>query len=282
MEVDQILSDSLGYAKSNWGKLATLGLPILVIWIIFALGFVGTIFLGDYGGIVFLLTILLIFVLAILMGIFIYGYLFRVVKATLAGINEMPDFDDFLKLMVDGIKVFAVALIYGIFSFIVIMIISVIGFVISMLTSLVSMMPLMISSASTSYSDPASIIGILGMMVGYFIFFAIYLLIYLAILGVVVFVEGLIMPIGIANMALKGSFIEAFNFSDIRRRIDKIRWGKLLLWFVAIYFILIIGSYVASITFFLFVGFVLVPLLIIPYLAVFYARSLALLFEEGE
>ena len=44
----------------------------------------------------------------------LYGYIFRIIKATLAGIDELPDFDEIGEMFVDGIKVFVVAIIYAI------------------------------------------------------------------------------------------------------------------------------------------------------------------------
>ena len=62
MDIGEIISDSIKYPSSNWGKVLILGVIMIASILIVP---------------VFLLI----------------GYLFRIIKASLAGLDELPDFD---------------------------------------------------------------------------------------------------------------------------------------------------------------------------------------------
>lgn len=80
MDIGDLISDSLKYPSSNVTKVVVLG-------------------------ILFLINILVIPLFLTL------GYLFRVVKASIIGINELPEFDAWGELLEDGVKLFLVYLI---------------------------------------------------------------------------------------------------------------------------------------------------------------------------
>jgi hypothetical protein len=42
------------------------------------------------------------------------GYVFRIIKATLAGIDELPEFDEIGAMFIDGLKIFVVGIVYSI------------------------------------------------------------------------------------------------------------------------------------------------------------------------
>ena len=94
MDIGNVILDSLRYPTSNWSKVVILGV----------------LFLSSF------------FIIPLFLAL---GYLFRVVKSSLAGAEELPDFESWGEMMVDGLRLFLVYLIYtlpaliiGIFSFI--------------------------------------------------------------------------------------------------------------------------------------------------------------------
>jgi hypothetical protein len=96
---------------------------------------------------------------------------------------------------------------------------------------------------------------------------------------------GLIESIAIANMALyEGELGAAFKFSEVMDRISAIGWGKYIIWYIVMILIGIIAYLVAAgISILTFgIGIILVILVIAPYISVFGARSLALLFASSE
>jgi hypothetical protein len=80
MNINGNISDSLQYPIKNWIKTIILGI-ILIIPIV---NFIGL------------------------------GYYLRIIKSTLAGLDELPDFQNIGVLFIDGIKILIVSIIYAI------------------------------------------------------------------------------------------------------------------------------------------------------------------------
>lgn len=219
MDIGEIVSDAIKYPSQKWGKIIILGI-ILIIPIV---NFIGI------------------------------GYLFRVLKATFAGIDDVPEFDEAGELFIDGLKILVVGIVYAI--------------------------PVIIIGAIISF-----IMGIsAGSTVSSFDMFAILAgsLVYV----IIAIIIGLIESIAIANMALyEGELGAAFKFSEVMDRISAIGWGKYIMWYIVMILLVIIAYLVAAgISILTFgIGIILVILVIAPYISVFGARSLALLFASSE
>lgn len=219
MDIGEIVSDAIKYPSQKWGKIIILGI-ILIIPIV---NFIGL------------------------------GYLFRVLKATFAGIDEVPEFDEAGELFVDGLKILVVGFVYAIP-------VTIIGAIISIIFG--------ISAGST-----ASSFDMFAILAGSLVY---------VIIAIII---GLIESIAIANMALyEGELGAAFKFSEVMDRISAIGWGKYIIWYIVMILLAIIAYLVAAgisiITFG--IGIILVILVIAPYISVFAARSLALLFASSE
>jgi hypothetical protein len=80
MKINENISDSLKYPIKNWVKMIILGI-ILIIPIV---NFIGL------------------------------GYYLRIIKSNLAGLNELPHFERFGELFIDGIKFLIITIIYAI------------------------------------------------------------------------------------------------------------------------------------------------------------------------
>jgi hypothetical protein len=280
MELDQIFTDSFGYAKSSWTKVAMLGAIILITFILVALGAIVAGWIGNLiVGIVIGIVLVLICIAAALLY---YGYVYRVIKATLAGIDELPNFDDFVGMIVDGLKVLVVSIIYGIIAGIILAIIWGIVLGIMFVTGLIAGGAASAATGLSSISDPTAIIGVMaGMFAVYGIIFILYFIAMLATI-IVAYLFLILVPMGIANMAQQGSLGAAFSFSDIKERLNKIRWVKALLWVVGLNFIVSIIFLISYVLCFILIGLILVPLLIVPFVSIFTFRSTALLYLEGE
>jgi Protein of unknown function (DUF4013) len=221
MDISDIISDSIKYPSSNWGKVLILGIIMIA-------------------------SILIV-------PIFLfYGYIFRIIKATLAGIDELPDFDEIGEMFVDGIKVFVVAIIYAIP-------VVIISIIIGAITG---------SSTSTAVSLNPTMVW--ALMLGYIVYI------------IVAIIIGLIEVIAIANMAYyEGDLGAAFRFSEILDHIARIGWGKYIATYIVIAIIAFIGFLIGLLTFLIIIGIILLPLIIAPYIAMFGSRAIALLFIEA-
>lgn len=221
MDIGDIISDSIKYPSTSWGKVVILGIILIASVLIVP---------------IFLL----------------YGYMLRIIKATLAGVDELPEFDEIGEMFVDGLKVFVVAIVYAIPVWII-------AAIIGALTG---------NAASTATSlDPSMI---------WALFFGNIILVIVAV------IVGLIEVMAIANMAYNNSELgAAFRFSEILDYIAKIGWGKYIVTYILIAIVSFIGFLIGMLTIFILIGIILLPLVIAPYLVMFGSRAIALLFADA-
>jgi len=222
MDIGDIISDSIKYPSTSWGKVLILGIIMIA-------------------------SILIVPIFLV------YGYMFRIIKATLAGLDELPEFDEIGEMFVDGLKVFVVAIVYAIPVYIIA---AILGLIIGG------------STTNTSISmDPT-------MMWAFFFGYLVYIIIAVII--------GLIEVIAIANMAYyNGDLGAAFRFSEILDYIARIGWGKYIATYIVIAIVAFIGFFIGILTFFILIGIILLPLIIAPYIAMFGSRAIALLFIDA-
>lgn len=227
MEIGEIVSDSVKYPTSDWTKIIILA----VILLIPIVNFIGM------------------------------GYVLRIIKGTLAGLDDLPDFDEIGELFIDGLKILVVGIVYAIPIWIIA---AIIGFILSMLFGATT-------SATTYYSaDATAMIG--GMIASY------------AVIIIVALIVGLIEIIGIANMAYyDGDLGAAFRFSDILNYIATIGWGKYIITYVIIALIgmviMLVAGFVGLLIFF--VGIFITFPLAMSFLYMFGTRAIALLFADA-
>jgi len=228
MNIGENISDSLRYPFTDWVKMLILGI-ILMIPIV---NFIGL------------------------------GYYLRVISATFAGLNELPEFDEVGDLFINGLKMFVVAIIYMI-------------------------IPLILYFLAWIFAVPSATFTT-GTAVWYVPFYAFsavsWILFALALILGLLF--GLMYYIGIANMALyEGELGAALRFSEILDRINAIGWGTFIIWYIVF---IVVSAVVATvigiigiILLFILIG-ILVFIIGYGYLSMFQARSVALLFASSE
>jgi hypothetical protein len=222
MDIGDIISDSIKYPSSNWGKVLILGVIMIA-------------------------SILIVPIFLV------YGYVFRIIKATLAGLDELPEFDEIGEMFVDGLKIFVVAIVYAIPVWIIAWIFgAIMGGTMT---------------ATTTTLDPTMI---WALFLGNIIF---------VIVAVII---GLIEVMAIANMAYyDGDLGAAFRFSEILDYISRIGWGKYIATYIVIAIVAFIGFLIGMLTMFILIGIILLPLVIAPYITMFGSRAIALLFIDA-
>jgi len=228
MDIGDIVSDAIRYPTSDWKKVIILGILFIISFLIIP---------------VFL----------------VMGYFFRVLKASIAGSDELPEFDEWGEMFVDGLKVFVVQLVYFIIPAIII--------IAGTWASIASMMAIQGASGMVA---PTAAFGLMG---GAFI---VGLLLMLVI--------GLIATIAIANMAYYDSEIgAAFRFSEILDKIAKIGWVDYIIWYIVMIIIVVVFGFIAGILNVIpILGFIISLLVVYPFMYMFFARSLAWIYLSGE
>ena len=222
MDIGDIIGDAVRYPSQDWKKVLYLGVFTLLSVIIVGL-------------------------------LFVPGYLLRVVKATLAGSDELPEFGDWGEMVVDSLKVIIVSIIY----FIIPAAIAIIG--------LWASIGSMVAMQNMGALSPTAYIGLLSGTV-----------IIAAIVGLII---SLIYYMAIANMALYDSEIgAAFRFSEILDLISTIGWADYIIWYVVMIIVGIVVGIIASILGIIpIIGWLILIIVLYPYAYMLYARSLGLL-----
>ncbi|MBC7318731.1 DUF4013 domain-containing protein [Candidatus Bipolaricaulota bacterium] len=230
MDIGEIISDSVKYPISDWKKLLTLG-------------------------ILFLLSFLLIPVFLAI------GYAFRALKATIAGFDELPEFDEWGEMFIDGVKVFVVTIAYMIIPLIIIFAGIFTGPYVYGPT--LTDVPLLLQAGGS--------IKIVGFIVA--------------------IIFGLLLTIAIAHMAFNdGQLGAAFRINEILDVIADIGWADYIIWYIVVIIVFwIIGSIASSVIGLIShsigfraslvgsaVGYILLSLFVYPYLSLFYFRALGL------
>ena len=251
MNIGEIIGDAVRYPLSDPKKL-------LIFGIIFVISYLYSNFLTP-GAINTPLLVVLI-LLAIVAFVFTFGYEIRIIRATLAGLVELPEFDDPKDMFVDGLRVIIVGMVYSIPFFIF-------GFVFALIITL---------GALTNSSPTTGSVVVMGILI-----------IVALLIGLLIFP---LILMSLTNMVYNNSKIEAaFKFGEIFNKISNIGWGNFLVWYIVtgiIYLILLVIGLIIVGFFNLIhlkaVGGIIYPLIIVSYMSIFVYRSAALFFISGE
>jgi hypothetical protein len=223
MDAGQITSDSLQYPLTNFNKILILG-------------------------------ILTILSLLIIPGFLVLGYLFKIIKSSMEGSSELPDFNEWINMFVDGLKVFVVLFIYSIVP-IILFLLGIWAVLLPMLT-VPGEGSLLTTNISISLVSGIALIGI--------------------VLQVLI---SFINPIALTNMVYHNELKAAFRLKEIYWKIKEIGGVDYLIWYIIMLIIMVVIYYISFILIFpFFIGLIIVPLIILPFFTMFYARSIALVY----
>ena len=250
MKIGTILEDSLKYPLSNLKNLLILGF-ILVIANLY------TNFLSVNN-----ITLIAVFgIFGFIFALISYGYEMKIMKSTLEGYNELPEFNQWFSIFKDGLKLFLVVFIY--------------------------LIPVILIIFATTFSlglgfgiKGSSILNNTNMIISLGIIVLISLL-YIAIILPIV-------SMALASIANNDSKLdEAFKFKKIFKTISDLGWGNLVVWYIAVGIIYLVLMFVGSIILVIFnllhlklVGSVLYPFYV-SYMSIFFFRSVALFYKSG-
>ena len=252
MNLGEIVKDAVRYPLSDWKKILILGI------IIFFSG------ISNMPSIIFrnVGLIVLLFIITLVIGCFSRGYQFRIIKSSLSGFNELPDFNSWIAMFIDGIKVSIVMFVYFL------PVILIIVFTMLLFGSTI------LKSISNPFSvDVNTLINVaIIIWASIIIFFIIYPIQYLAV----------------AHMVNnQGKLSTAFRFREILTKIGSIGWINLIIGYIVIGIIFLIiyvlGLFVTHIIgrlTFPSIGTILLSLIVGSYLSMYINRSVALFYNS--
>lgn len=213
-----------------------------------AIQYTGTIFqrLGE---------LILLFIVSIIpiVDFIAIGYYVRVVRDSSAS-REVPKLERYGDLFVEGLKVFAVAIIWA-------LIIAVISVVIAT--------PFVAVALIDMFANPAGVLNA-GWILAFGAFFAIF--------AVIAFLLGIFAFMGIIHMVKQNQFGKAFAFGEIFGMIGKIGWLRYMAYFVVLF---IVSAILSAITGALGpIGWIVGALLSVLVGLVF-ARTIGLMYDQA-
>lgn len=274
MDISGIIKDSFRYPFSDWKNILILGIFVVISSIIgnaISLGYT-----NNY-------VIFLLICVGFITGLFVNGYMFKIIKTSLNEENKPPEFNAWINMFIDGIKVFIVSIVYLAVPTLIIMILVPLlfsGFDLSIL----GMAYTMLESTGVNpavYLVSETLPGIENIIVIALNLFQELSIIFISILLLII----PIFLVAIAHMAYyKGELRSAFRIHEIIEEISDIGWTNLIKWYVTTGIIFLIFMFVSNIIAFLgsFLNFILISTIIsltlIPYFYIFYARTLALFY----
>ena len=252
MNIGEILTDATTYPLSDWKKIVILGIILLLSNILIIKNINATLSTN--------IAIIYSFIIGPIIFLFVKGYWFRIIKFSLADEVELPEFNAWVNMFIDGIKVFIVTAVY-------------------MIPSILVLAALSFTSTLGIGSNPSMFL--VDIILGSGIWSVIAILYSIIILP--------LMLMAIANMANNDSKLgAAFKFREILNKISSIGWIKLIVWYILT---VIIFLFFATVGIFIIVNisFLLTPpiveqlllvLILIPYLFMYLARSTALCYKS--
>jgi hypothetical protein len=256
MNIGEIIGDSIKYPLSNWKNFLILGI-ILVISSLY----VNAMQLGTD-----IIIISILGIIGFILSLLVNGYALRIIKSSLAGVTELPEFNAWIDMFIDGIKVLIVDIVYLI-PVLIIGIFTVLFFGSALINIILINM-----ASNPSPPDLGTILNI-G------------ILIFIAIIYTVIILP--IIAIATANMAYYDSKLsEAFRLKEIFNKIGNIGWINFIIWYIVtgiIYLaLLIIGVIIAGLfdTISYIIGGLIISLIIGPYTSIYLFRSVALVYKS--
>ena len=274
MDLSGIIKDSLKYPFTDWKNILILGILVVVSSIIgnaISLGYT-----NNY-------VIFPLICVGFITGLFVNGYMFKIIKTSLNEENKLPGFNAWINILIDGIKVFLVSIVY-----LVVPILIIILLILLLFTGFdLSILGMAYTSLESTGINPAvylvseTLPGIENIIVIALNLFQELSIIFICILLLII----PIFLVAIAHMAYyEGELRSAFRINEIIEEISDIGWINLIKWYIVTGIIFLIFMFVSNIIAFIgsFLNFILIStilsLTLIPYFYMFYARTLALFY----
>lgn len=244
MKIKEIIKDSIKYPFSDWKKVLILGIIVLFTTLNYtfqSLG-MGMVLLSNLG------------IFGLVFGLFVYGYGIKILKSSLTGFAELPEFNNWFDIFIDGFKVIVVN----------------VGYTIPLI------LILFFSGLLLGFTAGIMEIGNITSLL--------WVIIIMAFLYLIIIFP--IFLVSLANMAFHNDDLgAAFNFREIFNKISSIGWGKFITWYIITIIIClglifawgVIGA-IFNLISLKFAGTLLSQLILLPYLIVFVFRSVALIY----
>jgi len=270
MEIVELFKDSLAYPTKDWNKLLIFGAIIVILSIVDILVKLGILVVQQQPGVISILSIIS-FILAVALILIVSGYTLSITRKSINNVNGDVPALDLVKNIVDGIKVLILNIVYYIIPVII-------TFILALATNAFSYLYQMFSYIITYGSNASSAMPQELLVNAGFSFLIVFL-----VGGIFFLVFTLLFLVAKAVLAETESLAAAINIVDVFKKIGEISWGNYIIWLILVVIILfvisLIGGFVALIPF---AGAIIALLVVEPYVGMFFARALGLIYNESK
>jgi hypothetical protein len=267
MKIGEIVKDSLSYPRLNKKNLLILGLFLFISNCCINIRHISS---NN-------VSVAILALIGILIGILAYGYVYKVIKSTLDNDEKVPAFNDWNNLFINSIKVFIIGLVYYL-PIVVFLIISIILYPSTFNSTLhYSNSPLQYIAFTfqSLIFQHTLVVPALLVNITHINYLGVFIILYLI-------VSIPIMLMAIAEMVNNnGKIGTAFELREILTKIGSMGWNNFVKWYILtgiiyLFFVqLLLFTEMSPILYFF-----IMPLVIIPYLYVYLARSVALVYMQ--
>ncbi|MCL2688093.1 MAG: DUF4013 domain-containing protein [Methanobrevibacter sp.] len=277
MEILKLFEDSLAYPMKDWNKLLKFGALILIMSIVSILGPIGfilshlnvDIMVSGVNSILAVLSILSTAIILIIFGSIISGYNLNITKNTINNVDSKIPELNLAKNFIDGIKVVVLYIIYFIVPIIMALIIA---YGTGLFHYMYQLGIILLTQGAIDLTYYPLLHGL---------DFSFRLVVAIAPIFFIVF--GLLFLIGKAILAETGSLLEASNIVNIFKKIDEIGWGDYIAWLImAMVILMVIFIFTSFVTIIPLIGIIIAILVLIPYVNMFGARAIGLIYNESK
>lgn len=278
MNISELFKNSFKYPTKDWGKVLILGLLIIGLFILMIIAGISLVF-AQAIPIAIVFVIALIF--AIIVGLIYSGYGLSVIRETIFNKNvaiddqeeSLPEFK-WSENIVDGLKVLVLNIVYMIIPVIITLILA---YALGVFSEFASINQSLNIYNQTGAYLPNSIAA------GYMVSNGYAVAIVNTVAAILSVVFSLFAFIAMAKLAESGKLGSIIKFREITDTISRIGWGDYIVWFILLYIIVVVISFIAALIIFIpIIGFIIYLLIIPPFLTLFQSRSIGLIYNEAD
>lgn len=203
-----------------------------------------------------------------------------IIKETITGSDAFPEFQ-WVKNLIDGIKLFVVSIVYGIIPTAVTLLLAYATGVFEKFSTILNYITVNYGMNGTNMTNFASGTPTIPPELVANLYGSIAIV---AIVGIILFIFfGLLLNIAIAKLAETDSFGAAFSFGEIFEDIGKIGWGNYIIWLIILIIIsFLFGILTGLVQMIPIIGTIIAVLVISPYLLIFERRAIGLIYNESK
>lgn len=283
MEIMEIIKEAFVFPSKDLSKLAVYIVICIIAAFLLGIGVVAFATGLSANAVVFSIVGVVLFILAIIVGLLIAGYQISIIKSGIDHAEGAPDFN-WQGNIITGIKNLIVCIVYYIIPAIIVGIVGLITNVPGKFLLLFQQLMLAsetVNATANSTVNATSAAAFSNAVSSAMIVDFVSALMITGIVATVLFIIfTFLQTMGQARLANTDSLGDAINIPEAFRDIGRIGWGKVIATVILIFIIIFVINVIISILSGYYSPIGIISIIITPYLVFFTARATGLLYSE--